>query len=150
MSLNPIAMLLMVLLIVVPGTSKSDSWTDLEGTTKDGWKVFVSGECCKEGESVEGYRSMDVYLRRHGADGKYREIQFYDEMCEMAYDRNKHGKIFNLFRCKANGKSPLAGVSYESVPFPPHTGHCDTVFHCKSGCTSNAPLKLIQPGVDCG
>lgn len=113
------------------------------------------------GETVSGYEAANnadepVITPSHphfehwdisiSIDNNSEPIQFQRQYCGYRGDTYSSNWSFS---CSADGKSPLAGVTYifdKTVKLPKCVGY---PFVCKSGCNARTPRLMIKPYWEC-
>ncbi len=133
---------LLTLILVMIGMSASAGEIDkdlsaIEGEI-NGWTTVVDP---RYGHIVQIYRTDD--------DSGVTAESYTNELCVLSPARPRSGKPAYIFACSPSGKSPLAGVKYESHYVK---GDCKARraatqrYVCVSGCkrTPRTPRKLIQ------
>jgi hypothetical protein len=119
------------------GEIDRDLSSGIEGEV-NGWTISVDA---RHGRIVQIFRTNEFDL----AVGE----NYTEESCVLSPTSPKYGKPAYIFACSPSGRSPLAGVKYESHYVK---GDCKArkaakqQYVCVSGCkrTPRTPSKLIQ------
>ncbi len=130
---------LWIWLLILPTVAFADCYGGASAKNAVGEKIYITSGVMRDYPAPCDLNEIEVYPRLHPKLAEPSRFEFRVE-CKYVTDKEPY-----YFRCRSDGRSPLAGATYKITKSKKRNGCGEpwTIYRCVSGCNGKRVPKTF-------